>query len=90
MLSFAQERFWFLDQFEPNSAFYNLPIALRLYGPLNHLCLEKSFNAVIQRHESLRTIFPAKEGKPYEKVIPTDQVAFKLKIKKINCKTEKQ
>ena len=43
VLSFAQERLWFLDQLEPNSAFYNVPMALRLQGSLNITALEKAF-----------------------------------------------
>ncbi|MFB2896611.1 amino acid adenylation domain-containing protein, partial [Aerosakkonemataceae cyanobacterium BLCC-F50] len=56
-LSFAQQRLWFLDQFEPNSALYNIPLALRLEGTLNPAALEKSLQEIIARHEALRTNF---------------------------------
>ena len=56
-LSFAQQRLWFLDQLEPNSAFYNIPAAVRLSGPLNLAALERTFTEIIRRHEALRTRF---------------------------------
>ena len=61
-LSFAQARLWFLDQLLPEIALYNIPLALKLKGPLNIPALEKALNTLIERHESLRTIFPSTEG----------------------------
>ncbi|WP_413247765.1 non-ribosomal peptide synthase/polyketide synthase [Rhodococcus sp. Z13] len=57
-LSLAQQRMWFLNRFEPNSAIYNLPMALRLTGALDIAALQVSVMDVIDRHESLRTVFP--------------------------------
>jgi len=56
-LSYAQERQWFLWKLEPESAAYHIPAALRLHGPLDVPALERSFNTLIARHESLRTRF---------------------------------
>src|ERR1044072_5674295 len=56
-LSFAQERLWFLNQFEPESAFYNISLPLRLRGSLNLSALESTLNELIRRHEVLRTTF---------------------------------
>ncbi|WP_442937364.1 non-ribosomal peptide synthase/polyketide synthase [Nostoc sp.] len=61
-LSFAQQRLWFLDQFEPNSAIYNIPFGLRLLGNLNQAALEQSLEAIIHRHEALRTNFITVDG----------------------------
>ena len=54
-LSFAQQRLWFLDQLVPGNSPYNVPTAVRLSGLLDVGCLEKSINAVVNRHEVLRT-----------------------------------
>ncbi|SDZ05297.1 amino acid adenylation domain-containing protein, partial [Pseudomonas salomonii] len=54
-LSYAQERQWFLWQLEPQSPAYHLPRALRLKGQLDRPALQRSFDALIARHESLRT-----------------------------------
>ena len=61
-LSFAQQRLWFLDQFAPNSALYNIPFALRVVGTLYQVALQQSLQQIIQRHEALRTNFIAIDG----------------------------
>jgi amino acid adenylation domain-containing protein len=70
-LSFAQARLWFLDQLQPNSAFYNIPVALRLSGQLNIAAIESSINEIIQRHEALRTNFKIVEGQPVAVIAST-------------------
>src|SRR5690606_11398447 len=69
-LSFAQQRLWFLDQLLPGSALYNVPLSLRLKGPLNLQALESALNSLIERHESLRTIFPDEEKTSYQLILP--------------------
>ena len=71
-LSYAQQRLWFLDQLggEKNTE-YNLPGALRLSGELDVCALEQTINAIVERHESLRTHFREVEGKP-EQVIESE------------------
>ena len=54
-LSYAQERLWFLDQLEPGNAFYNMYSGIRLKGELDIRKLEESFEAIVKRHEILRT-----------------------------------
>ncbi|SDB68077.1 condensation domain-containing protein, partial [Pseudomonas sp. NFACC13-1] len=56
-LSYAQQRQWFLWQMEPHSAAYHIPAALRIQGALDLQALQRSFAALVQRHESLRTTF---------------------------------
>ncbi|MFO7587518.1 MAG: amino acid adenylation domain-containing protein, partial [Gemmatimonadota bacterium] len=68
--SYAQQRMWFLDQFEPGSAFYNIPTALRLEGRLDAESLERAINEVVRRHEALRTTFAAVDGRPVQVVVP--------------------
>jgi myxalamid-type nonribosomal peptide synthetase MxaA len=63
-LSFAQQRLWFLQQLEPDSAFYNLSAALRLKGRLDLAALDRAIGEIVRRHEVLRTRFPAPDGEP--------------------------
>ena len=65
-LSFAQQRLWFLDQLEPDSAAYNLSSPLVLAGPLNVAALEKSLSEIVRRHEVLRTVFINEDGQPFQ------------------------
>ncbi|HEY54191.1 MAG TPA: AMP-binding protein, partial [Caldilineae bacterium] len=68
--SFGQKRLWFLDQFEPNSPYYNIPMVLRISGPLDVDVLERALNAVISRHEILRTTFAVMEDEPVQVILP--------------------
>ena len=77
-LSFAQQRLWFIEQFEPGNRFYNQPAAVRLTGALNLAVLEQSFNEIIRRHEALRTTFSTVEGQPIQVIAPT--LALKLPV----------
>ena len=67
-LSFAQQRLWFLQQFELESTAYNIPTVLRLYGELKEKALEGAINEIVRRHESLRTTFSGESGKPVQVV----------------------
>jgi len=70
-LSFAQQRLWFLDQLEPNSAAYNIPAAVHIAGSLSVAVLLQSLNEIVQRHAILRTTFTAIDGKPIAIIAPT-------------------
>ncbi len=69
-LSFAQERLWFLHRLAPASVAYNVPASLRLRGPLDAGALRRALAALVERHESLRTVFPAAAGEPAQAVLP--------------------
>ncbi|HSF42928.1 MAG TPA: amino acid adenylation domain-containing protein [Thermoanaerobaculia bacterium] len=73
-LSFAQQRLWFLDRIEPESAAYNVPGALRLSGPLRADALEAAVREVVRRHESLRTGFPGESGEPCQVIAPEARI----------------
>ena len=81
-LSFAQQRMWFLYQMDQQNSAYNEALTIRLTGRLNIDILEQTINAIIQRHESLRTTFPMVEGKPIQKIAPS----LKIKLLVINLK----
>ncbi|GMU11502.1 non-ribosomal peptide synthetase [Corallococcus caeni] len=72
-LSFAQQRLWFLDQLEPQGAFHNVPAALRLQGLLDVSALERAFAELFRRHEALRTVFRAQEGRPLHVILPVPE-----------------
>ena len=68
-LSYAQQRHWFLWQLDPQSTAYHLGGALRLFGKLDIEALQASFQGLITRHESLRTVFQVDEtGVPQQKI----------------------
>ncbi len=69
-LSFAQERLWFLDQLQPGSPVYNMPAAMRLRGRLDLGALRRSLQAVIGRHEALRTTFAVRGGRAVQVIAP--------------------
>ena len=69
-LSFSQQRLWFLDQLEPGSPRYNIPQGWRLKGPLDRAVLERSLNALLERHEVLRTSFTMIGDQPAQQIAP--------------------
>ncbi|HEU0298364.1 MAG TPA: amino acid adenylation domain-containing protein, partial [Longimicrobium sp.] len=69
-LSFAQERLWFIDQLEPGSAAYNVPLALELRGPLDTAALERALGEIVRRHEPLRTVFAVRDDRPVQVIHP--------------------
>ncbi|HEY0737078.1 MAG TPA: amino acid adenylation domain-containing protein, partial [Herpetosiphonaceae bacterium] len=69
-LSFAQQRLWFLDQLEPNSPLYNIVSAVRLIGRLDTSALQRSFDAIAERHAALRTTFAIVDQQPVQVIAP--------------------
>ena len=69
-LSFAQQRFWFLERLGAAPAAYNVPVTLRLRGTLDADALGRALNGVVARHEALRTVFPSEAGGPVQVILP--------------------
>ncbi|MEU6587542.1 amino acid adenylation domain-containing protein [Nocardia sp. NPDC046763] len=72
-LSLAQQRMWFLNQFDTAASAYNLPMALRLDGELNVDALCAAVADVVARHETLRTVYPQTGGAAHQVVLPAEQ-----------------
>jgi FkbH-like protein len=78
LLSFAQQRLWFLNQLEPESAAYHVPIAVHLNGFLDVDALQHALQTIIQRHEILRTTFVSVGGSPEQIIGPARPIDLKL------------
>ncbi|MGK8523893.1 condensation domain-containing protein [Nocardia asteroides] len=74
-LSLAQQRMWVLNQFDPASPAYNIPLAIRLSGALDVSALRYALADVLERHESLRTRYPAggPGGLPFQQILTVEQ-----------------
>ncbi len=79
-LTFAQQRLWFLGELEGSNATYNMPIAVRLQGPLDRVALQDTLQIIVDRHEALRTTIFNKNGEPRQKV----STALSLELPKID------
>ncbi|ORI23160.1 non-ribosomal peptide synthetase [Rhodococcus sp. 1168] len=77
-LSFAQQRMWFFNQFDPESAAFNIPLAMRLSGDLDVSALQSALIDVINRHEALRTMFPDSDEGPSQVIVPVSALLLDL------------
>ncbi len=76
ILSFAQQRLWFLQRMDPQATAYNLSRAFLFTGRLDATALRSAFSALIKRHAVLRTRFVEVDGEPRQEVL--DTVAFSI------------
>ncbi|MBF6211625.1 amino acid adenylation domain-containing protein [Nocardia puris] len=75
-LSYAQQRMWFLNRFDPASAVNNIPLAVRLSGPLDVAALRGAVRDLVTGHEVLRTVYPSVDGEGFQLILPvTDEHA---------------
>ncbi|RTL09010.1 MAG: amino acid adenylation domain-containing protein, partial [Acidimicrobiia bacterium] len=77
-LSYAQQRMWLANQLDTSSPAYNVPVVLRLEGPLDIAALRAAIVDVVERHEVLRTTFPSRDGTAVQVVAPADEAADRL------------
>lgn len=79
-LSFSQERFWFFEQLSSGSSINNIPVALRLKGPLDVEALRKAVNEIVRRHEILRASVALVEGRPTHVIAPKLSLALAIEV----------
>lgn len=87
-LSHAQERVWFVEQIQPGTGAYSIPLAVKLTGPLDRDRLKTCFDIVVQRQESLRTIFEVVDGEPFQVI--SDQTSADFTIFEADGEDESQ
>ncbi|MFD4470062.1 non-ribosomal peptide synthase/polyketide synthase [Rhodococcus sp. NPDC058505] len=80
-LSLAQQRMWFLNQYDTAAATYNLPLVVRLAGRTDTAALRAALLDVVGRHESLRTVFPESADGVHQVVLPADEVDLDLSVR---------
>ncbi|MDP6437839.1 MAG: condensation domain-containing protein, partial [Gammaproteobacteria bacterium] len=79
-LSWAQQRLWFLDQLEPDSSAYNISWTVRLKGELHFAEMQAALDRLVERHETLRTCFPASEGVPQQKILAQQEITIQQEV----------
>ncbi|MEV5838966.1 amino acid adenylation domain-containing protein [Nocardia sp. NPDC052112] len=77
-LSLAQLRMWFINQFDPGSAVYHIPVAIRLSGELDVVALGSAVADMVARHEVLRTVYPQTADGPVQEVLAPNEVPIDL------------
>ncbi|MGW6056039.1 amino acid adenylation domain-containing protein [Streptomyces sp. NPDC055189] len=82
-LSYAQQRLWFISRWEETGASYNLPLALRLSGPLDRAALERALSDITVRHESLRTVFAEHDDQPVQSVLAPEAARPQLLYREV-------
>ena len=87
-LSFAQQRLWFLDRLENSGVEYNVRAASRLRGELDVNALERAIDALVGRHETLRTHFEEKEGEPFQVI--ESEVRIPLRVEDLSSLGENE
>ncbi|MEH2267588.1 MAG: amino acid adenylation domain-containing protein [Nostoc sp.] len=87
-LSFAQQGLWFINQLNPDSPTYNIPITISLKGCINLVALQDSLNEIINRHEVLRTTFAVVDGQPAQVI--NQPVPLTLAVEDLRLLSERQ
>ncbi|MET9611184.1 condensation domain-containing protein, partial [Streptomyces sp. NPDC006512] len=82
-LSFAQHRLWVTDSVRGPAATYNVPVAVRLRGPVDFAALRAAAGDLVARHEVLRTVIAEHDGEPYQRVLPVAGVTVPVELRDV-------
>ncbi|MBF0660339.1 MAG: amino acid adenylation domain-containing protein, partial [Rhodococcus sp.] len=77
-LSLAQQRMWFLNRLDPQSAANNIAVAIRMSGLLDTAALRAAVSDVVARHESLRTVYPEIDGVGFQEILPASETVVEV------------
>ncbi|MEV6062151.1 amino acid adenylation domain-containing protein [Nocardia asteroides] len=83
-LSLAQQRMWFLNQFDPESVAYNIPMAVRLSGAIDVAALRAAVGDLVDRHETLRTVYPETDAGPIQRVLDSSAATPELEVRRVD------
>ncbi|MFL1427443.1 MULTISPECIES: amino acid adenylation domain-containing protein [unclassified Nocardiopsis] len=84
-LSHAQRGLWFLDRLQGPNAAYNIPLSIRLEAGVDADALAAALADVVERHEALRTVFPARGGEPWQSVVAPDRARAALVVERVRA-----
>ncbi|MGV9869927.1 amino acid adenylation domain-containing protein, partial [Rhodococcus koreensis] len=87
-LSPAQERMWFVNQYDPHSPAYDIPLVVRLTGHLDVGALVAAIADVVERHESLRTVYPASDDGPHQVILPAERALPRVESVRVDGSTD--
>ncbi|USI89216.1 amino acid adenylation domain-containing protein [Rhodococcus pyridinivorans] len=82
-LSYAQQRMWFLNRLDPESAVYNIPLAVRLAGTLDIDAMRTAFADIVERHETLRTVYPEVDGTGEQRILEPGRVTVDVPVEQV-------
>ncbi|MFV9454309.1 amino acid adenylation domain-containing protein, partial [Rhodococcus sp. NM-2] len=87
-LSPAQERMWFVNQYDPHSPAYDIPLVVRLTGHLDVGALVAAIADIVERHESLRTVYPASDDGPHQVILPAERAQPRVETVRVDNPTD--
>ncbi|MFJ3876984.1 amino acid adenylation domain-containing protein [Streptomyces sp. NPDC090077] len=84
-LSYAQHRLWLLDALRGTGTVYNVPVAVRLRGPVDAEALRAAVQDLAARHEVLRTVIAEEDGRPYQRVLPAERAVVPVEVREVSA-----
>ncbi|AOT10861.1 non-ribosomal peptide synthetase [Pseudoalteromonas luteoviolacea] len=93
VLSYSQQRLWFIDKLQEGTPEYNMPVAFNLSGKFDRELMTQVFSTIIARHEILRTIYKEENGQAYQHIRAVDDVDFTIAendLSDLTCETQKE